>query len=289
MERIAMNTRMTVFACPLIFCLWPAAVVADEQDSSKDRNAQVQAVFAAKCNECHGPQLQRPKGGVSLHDLRQLAANSDLVVAARPEKSALWEVIQNDEMPPSYARAGPLSEQEKEAIRAWIGSLPPGVPSQASPNTFSLASPQTRRQQSIFGWLGRFHILVIHFPIALLAAAALGELIAAPRRTSIPRPAVRFCVLLGAAGAALAVALGWLHADIGGHGSAASGVLGLHRWLGTGGGVCAAAIALVSERDCRRGQRSVLFRVLLWSGTLLVAATAHFGGVMVHGDLFLDW
>ena len=80
-----------------------------------------------------------------------------------------------------------------------------------------------------------------------------------------------------------------LHADIGGHGKAASGVLALHRWLGTTAGWCAAAIALVSERDCRRGRRSVLFRVLLWSGTLLVTATAHFGAMMVHGDHFLDW
>jgi mono/diheme cytochrome c family protein/uncharacterized membrane protein len=288
MERIAMNTKMTVFACTLILSMCPAPVVAEDLGSSKDGNAQVQAIFAAKCSECHGPQLQRPKGGVSLHDLRQLAANSNLVVPARPEKSALWEVIQNDEMPPSYARAGPLSEEEKETIRAWIGSLPSGAPAQASPNTFTLASLPSRRQQSIFGWLGKFHILVIHFPIALLAAAALGELIAVARRTSIPHSAVRYCVLLGAAGAALAVALGWLHADIGGHGSA-SGVLALHRWLGTTAGLCAAAIALASERDCRRGQRSVLFRVLLWSGTLLVTATAHFGGAMVHGDHFLDW
>src|ERR1700736_2584774 len=167
-----MNTKWTGFACTLILSMWPATVVAEDLGSSKDRNGQVQAIFAAKCSECHGPQLQQPKGGVSLHDLRQLAANSNLVVPARPEKSALWEVIQNNEMPPSYARAGPLSEQEKEAIRAWIGSLPPGVPSHASPNTFTLAPPPSRRQQSIFGWLGKFHILVIHFPIALLAAAA---------------------------------------------------------------------------------------------------------------------
>jgi mono/diheme cytochrome c family protein/uncharacterized membrane protein len=287
MERIPMNTRITVLACTLIFSTYPAAAIAGER--SEDRNAQVQAIFAAKCSECHGPQLQRPKGGVSLYDLGQLAANSDLVVPARPEKSALWEVIQNDEMPPSYARAGPLSDLEKELIRSWIGSLPPGAPPETSPNTFTPGPPPSRQQPSIFGWLGRFHIVVIHFPIALLAAAALGELISAARRTSIPQPAVRFCVLLGAAGAALAVALGWLHADIGGHGSAASGVLGLHRWLGTTAGLWAAAIALVSERDCRRGQRCVLFRVLLWSGTLLVTATAHFGGVMVHGDHFLDW
>jgi mono/diheme cytochrome c family protein len=289
MERIAMNTKMTVFACTLIFSMCPAVVVADDGGLSQERNAQVQAIFAAKCSECHGAELDRPKGGVSLHDLGKLAINSDLVVPGRPQKSALWEVIKNEEMPPSYARAGLLSKEEKEAIRSWIESLPPGAQTPASPNTISPAVAPARQQQSIFGWLGRFHILVIHFPIALLAAAALGESMAAARRTSIPQPAVRFCVLLGAAGAVAAVALGWLHVDIGGQGSAASGVLGLHRWLGTLAGWCAVTMALVSERDNRRGQRSLLFRVLLVSGTLLVVATAHFGGVMVHGAHFLDW
>jgi mono/diheme cytochrome c family protein/uncharacterized membrane protein len=284
-----MSTRMRVFACTLILSTCPAAVVAEDRSPPKDRNAQVQAIFTAKCSECHGAQLQRPKGGVSLHDLGQLATNSDLVFGARPEKSALWQVIENEEMPPSHAQAGPLSVQEKEAIRSWIESLPLGAPSPASPNTRSPAVAPPRQQQSIFAWLGRFHILVIHFPIALLAAAALGEFLATARRTSMPQPAVRFCVLLGAAGAVAAVVLGWLHADVGGHGSAASGVLGLHRWLGTSAGLCAVAIALVSERDYRRGQRSVLFRVLLQSGTLLVAVAAHFGGLMVHGVHFLDW
>jgi hypothetical protein len=95
--------------------------------------------------------------------------------------------------------------------------------------------------------------------------------------------------LLGAAGAVAAVALGWLHADIGGHGSGSADIVALHRWLGTAAGLWAAGTALVSERDSRRRQRSVLFRGLLWSGTVIVAAAAHFGGLLVHGGRFLDW
>src|ERR1700692_4184096 len=98
-----MNTTMTVVACTLILGTCPAAVVAEGGGSPLDRTAQVQAIFATKCYECHGPKVERPKGGVSLHDLRQLATNADLVAPAKPEKSALWEVIQNDEMPPTYA------------------------------------------------------------------------------------------------------------------------------------------------------------------------------------------
>jgi uncharacterized membrane protein len=144
-------------------------------------------------------------------------------------------------------------------------------------------------EKSTLGWVGRFHILVIHFPIALLAAAALGECIAVARRTRRPQQAVRFCVLLGAGGAVMAAGLGWLHADIGGYGGASTGILALHRWLGTTAALGAIGVALASEWDHRRGQSSVLFRLLLWSGTTLVVATAHFGGLMVHGHNFFDW
>src|SRR5207244_1882208 len=107
--------------------------------------------------------------------------------------------------------------------------------------------------------------------------------------SQVPAPAVRFAVLLGAAGAAAAVPLGWLHADVGGYGGAAGDILGLHRWLGTLAGSWALGTVLVSERDSWRGERGVHFRLLLWSGTVLVMATAHFGGLLVHGDRFFDW
>jgi uncharacterized membrane protein len=139
----------------------------------------------------------------------------------------------------------------------------------------------------LFAWFGRFHVLVIHFPIALLAAAALAEAIAVWRRSWIPSPVVRFCVLLGAASAMAAVALGWLHADVGGFGSA-SNILAIHRWLGTFAGLGATALAVVSERENRRGRRSVSFRIALWTAACVIAATAHFGGLMVHGKSFFD-
>ena len=139
-------------------------------------------------------------------------------------------------------------------------------------------------------WLGQFHILVIHFPIALLLAAAAGEMWSMRRGARDSSPAVeRFCVLLGAAGAVLAAALGWLHADFGGYGAGSGRILVLHRWVGTAAALCALATALLSERDAYRQQRSRLFRITFWTGNLLIAAAGHFGGTMVHGDDFLNW
>jgi hypothetical protein len=96
-------------------------------------------------------------------------------------------------------------------------------------------------------------------------------------------------MLAGAASVVAAVALGWLHADLVRHGSGPSGTLALHRWLGTIAGLLSIAIIVLGERDSRRGRRSLLFRVLLWTCALLIAITAHFGGQMVHGEHFFDW
>jgi hypothetical protein len=219
-----------------------------------------------------------------------VAANREWVVPSEPEKSYLWALVRDGDMPAKGAKAGPLSAQEKEAVRAWIaaGAPVPAVQASATPAPEPTLASQSFAMQ-LLGWLGKFHILVIHFPIALLMAAALGELVAVRWRSQVPLPAVRFAVLLGAAGAVAAVVLGWLHADVGGHGSASSGLLGLHRWLGTLAGFWALGTLWCSERDSWRGERSVLFRVLLWSGTLLVIGAAHFGGLLVHGVEFFAW
>src|SRR4051794_23133492 len=102
-----MNLPMVGFAVSILTLLWAAGVRADEAGPDANRNAQVRSIFTARCAECHGPQLQRPKGGVSLYDLQELSTNPDLVVPGVPERSALWEVIRNEEMPPRSAQGGP--------------------------------------------------------------------------------------------------------------------------------------------------------------------------------------
>jgi uncharacterized membrane protein len=138
-------------------------------------------------------------------------------------------------------------------------------------------------------WVGKFHVVVIHFPIGLLIAAALGEIWCAWRGVRTPWPPVRFCVLLGAVAAVAAVLLGWLHADVGGFGAGSPQILRLHRWLGTIASVWVAGFALLSEVDARREQRSLLFPLILWIGAPLIGLTAHFGGILTQGDDFFDW
>jgi len=91
--------------------------------------SEVRNIFSAKCTECHGSELRRPKARFGyVLDLERLAGNADLVVPFRPEESKLWQLVQDEEMPPAYAKAGSLTREQKEAIRMWIESGSPAVP-----------------------------------------------------------------------------------------------------------------------------------------------------------------
>jgi mono/diheme cytochrome c family protein len=88
----------------------------------------VRNIFSAKCTECHGSDLPRPKGRFGyVLDLERLAGNSHLVVPFKPDESKLWMRVHDEEMPPAYAKAGSLTKEEKEAIRRWIESGSPAV------------------------------------------------------------------------------------------------------------------------------------------------------------------
>ncbi len=253
-------------------------------------------MFAAKCTACHGPNLAKPKGRFGyVTDLARVVANREIVVPSAPEESQLWELVRRGEMPPDDSPAGPLSAEQKETIRAWIAA---GAPAEESKTAGSVAPPDDQATlhepgqlaasyfHLLLSRLGRFHILVIHFPIALLLGAALAEMWLAIQQRRAPSPVVRFCVLLGAASAAVAAALGWLHAGSG-FGAGAPEIMTLHRWLGTTTAVLALGAAALSEWEEHRGVRSWWFRAWLLVTALLVIATGHFGGTLVHGQDFL--
>jgi uncharacterized membrane protein/mono/diheme cytochrome c family protein len=273
--------RINFMAVAAVFALRPGMAPAG------DLAAEVRTVFAARCAACHGPELAKPKGRFGyVLDLARVAGNREMVVPGAPEESELWELVRRGEMPPEDSPAGPLTAGQKESIRAWIAA---GAPAPASENAVTVSSPDATPSGSpgltrTLRQLGRLHVVLVHFPIALLIAAAAGEVWSAWRGRSTPAPAVHFCVVLGAAGAVVAAALGWL--DAWGGAGAGQSALDLHRWLGTAAAGWALVTAGLSAWDERRGVRSRWFRAALFLGALLVGATGHFGGVLVHGDDF---
>ena len=118
-------------------------------------------------------------------------------------------------------------------------------------------------------------------------AAGVGEIVAS-RGSRAPSPAVLFCLSVAAVAVVPTVAFGWLHAAAG-NGVGSPQLLNAHRWLGTVAGVWVIGTALDAWWEARRGVRSWSGRVALMVGIALVAATAHFGGLMAHGRDFFDW
>ena len=135
-------------------------------------------------------------------------------------------------------------------------------------------------------FVGRLHPLLIHFPIALVIAAALAEGAAIVTADEGWRTVAVENVRAGAVFALLATVAGWRLAlapemDV-------SPLLEWHRWLGTvaAGAALAAALATggVRRRSALGGR---IYRIALFTAGALVAVTGHVGGLLVWGANFL--
>ena len=136
-------------------------------------------------------------------------------------------------------------------------------------------------------WLGKFHPPATHFPIALLVAAAFGELLVIRRGSQEYRHAVHFCVRLGALGALLAACLGWFFAGF--RLVDEEWVMTAHRWAGTSAALLALALVLSLERAESSDNPRRLFRGLLFSSASIVGATGFLGGALLYGIDHYAW
>jgi uncharacterized membrane protein len=141
----------------------------------------------------------------------------------------------------------------------------------------------------LISWLGEFHPAVVNFPIALLIAAALAEVLWVVTRHAPFGFASRYCIWLGASGALVSGILGWF---LGGSALTDSDWrLTTHRWLGTLTATWSALVLVLSEVSHRQNSprgRNTLRGVLLVAA-LLVMVTAFFGGAMAFGLHHDDW
>lgn len=167
-------------------------------------------------------------------------------------------------------------------VASGVGS---GAPASAPPAAQPNAPTLTER-------IGRWHVAVLHFPIALLGAAALVEVVR-PRASPGGRGAVRVMLGLGATGAVVAAGLGLLlEESVEGRYAALPAeaeLLDWHKWVGIASAALAVAADLLVERRARLPERTPGW---LSTGAVILAATAvglagHFGGQMVWGQDFL--
>jgi mono/diheme cytochrome c family protein/uncharacterized membrane protein len=143
--------------------------------------------------------------------------------------------------------------------------------------------------QKLIGWLGNFHPATVHFPVALLTAAAVAELLRLVTRRPAFDAITRYCLWFGALTAVAAAVLGWF---LGGFRVMdASWLLTAHRWLGTSTTFTAVLLLALSEgsRAPERWRTRICFRSVLLILTGLVLATGFFGGAAVYGLDHYSW
>ncbi len=140
-------------------------------------------------------------------------------------------------------------------------------------------------------WLGKFHPVVVHFPIALLIAAAVAELLKCLLGAEWLGGAARFSVLAGAVGGVVSALLGWLDAAFASYTGSLAWTLELHRWLGTTTAVWSVLTAVLCEVSVRsnscRYRRWYLGTLAV--GAILVGVTGHFGGTLIFGRGYYSW
>ena len=130
-------------------------------------------------------------------------------------------------------------------------------------------------------FIGRFHPLVVHFPIALFLLVPILELAGFSDRFSYLRPSAEFVLGIATISATVAVILGWCLARSGGY---SGPLMQQHMW----GGIFLALTAWVCwfQRATELGS-GFLYVVALLGGAILVAWTGYRGGQLSLGEQHL--
>jgi uncharacterized membrane protein len=192
-----------------------------------------------------------------------------------------------------------LQEQQQEQQSANVLQAAPA--GQAGGNTMApsagmgmegmhnmMMEPEDRSKMSLFErsllWLGAFHPMIIHFPIAFFPAA-LFTAVVGRRRPAYSAP-VQFLVVAGGIVAPIAALLGWFNAGF----ALVDGdrLLLVHRWLGTGIGVGGLLLAIWAWRRPweDRGAGMIVSLTLM---TIAIAVQGWFGGALVYGMEHMNW
>ena len=265
--------------------------------------AGVRAIFEEKCLDCHGADVRRPKGKFGyVLNLKRVAANPKYILPGYPEQSELYGLILHDEMPGEDADVPTLTPEEKEKVRRWIEAgapweLPVEMEKEEREKTQAVVAMVAHSERAepfwkrSLRWIGRFHPLSTHFPVALMLVAVVAESIGWWTRRGSWMQTVRFLVVLAALGGLAAAGLGWMNAYFSSYDKAPGALLWWHRWLGSVTSVWALiCAALACLGPCVEGsQERRRFRGALLLGAALVSVTGFLGSALIYGVDHYMW
>ena len=135
---------------------------------------------------------------------------------------------------------------------------------------------------------GKLHVVMIHFPIALIPFAGLAEIFYLIRRKPLWVEVAKVSFLSGVVAAFIAATMGWIAADLSNYPDSLESILLTHRWLGVFTAILAAVGAgLLYLTPGLEKTKCWLRPVVILSLSLLVLITAHFGGSLIYGPDYL--
>ncbi len=188
--------------------------------------------------------------------------------AAPHEHGAAAEAGNHDEAAPNEHGAGTEGDDHGEAGHSHWGENGANTP-------FEKAMER----------LGVFHSLVVHFPIALILAAALAQALNLAGMRVSNADTVRFLVWTGALGGLAAGLLGWAHS--GPMASNEAGVMLAHRWIGSS--LALGLFALVAAVEWHRKNPTrlsgLVMNLSLFAAAAAVAINGFLGGSLAHGGM----
>lgn len=152
----------------------------------------------------------------------------------------------------------------------------------------------TINAETLLAFAGQVHPVLVHFPIALLLAAVMLELLHAVfgRRTDTApdsriSTAARACLVLGVLGAAAAAWSGWVREDLAPITGSVASLVPIHRWLGIAA-LSVAFVALLMSVPARSRPRAArAYRLVLIAAATVVGITGHYGGSITWGPGYL--
>lgn len=137
--------------------------------------------------------------------------------------------------------------------------------------------------------LHKFHVLLVHFPIALAMAAVLGDILWATLRKDFFRGAAFYCLLLAALAAIPTVITGDMHLDAKGYTGDFAAIAETHEDFGIAS-MCVligAALVRAIRKNHPKGWWLGAYVVLIAAVAVLIALTGYYGGELSHGVGYL--
>lgn len=137
----------------------------------------------------------------------------------------------------------------------------------------------------IVGWFGDLHPAVVHFPIALVVAAALAEVLGSLKGDASYAFAARFLLYCAAFTGVLAAMLGFAAATGKSYEGREAVNFGFHRILGLVTPVLIFLALGLSESARRNGDgwQRTAYQAVLFVTAILVTMTAYLGATLVFG------